>query len=177
MNKTSIGKILFTEEQIQSKVAKLGKKISKDYKDKNPVVIGILKGSAYFMADLTRHLNIPLNIDFLSIGIYPGVTNETGVVRITKDLDISVTGRHILMIEDVIGTGLTLGYICQQLESRKPASLKICTLLDNPSDRLVNIPVDYCGFIQPDIFVIGYGMDYQEEYRNLPYIAELVETK
>jgi hypoxanthine phosphoribosyltransferase len=122
---------------------------------------------------LTRQLTIPLSIDFLSIGIYPGVTSETGIVRITKDLDISVTGRHILMIEDVIGTGLTLGYICQHLESSKPASLKICTLLDNPSDRLISIPVDYYGFIQPEAFVVGYGMDYEEKYRNLPYIAEL----
>lgn len=112
-------------------------------------------------------------IDFLSIGVHPGVTSKTGIVRITKDLDLSITGRHVLMVEDVIGTGLTLGYILQHLQSSKPASLKICTLLDKPSDRLLNIPVDYYGFIQPDAFVIGYGLDYEEQYRNLPYIAEL----
>lgn len=173
MSKTGIGKILFSEEDIQRRVAEMGRQISADYQDKNPVVVSILKGSLYFVADLTRQLTIPLNIDFLSIGVYPGVTSKTGIVRITKDLDISVTGRHILMVEDVIGTGLTLGYICQYLESSRPASLKICTLLDNPADRLLSIPVDYCGFTQPDVFIIGYGMDYEEEYRNLPYIAEL----
>lgn len=173
MSETGVGKILFTEEDIRLRVAEMGRQISADYQGKNPVIVSILKGSLYFLADLTRQLNIPLNIDFLSIGVYPGVTSETGIVRITKDLDISVTGRHVLMVEDVIGTGLTLGYICQHLKSSQPASLKICTLLDNPSDRLLSIPVDYYGFIQPDAFIIGYGLDYEEKYRNLPYIAEL----
>ncbi|HWI55279.1 MAG TPA: hypoxanthine phosphoribosyltransferase [Desulfobacteria bacterium] len=177
MSETAIGKILFSEEDIRLKVAEMGRQISADYKDKDPLIVSILKGSLYFVADLTRQLTIPLSLDFLSIGVHPGVTNETGVVRITKDLDISVTGRHILMVEDVIGTGLTLGYICQYLQSSKPASLKICTLLDNPSERLINIKVDYCGFIQPDTFVIGYGLDYKEKYRNLPYIAELSGAK
>ncbi len=174
MNDPAIGKIVFSEDDIRRRVAELGRQISEDYRDKNPVVVSILKGSLYFVADLTRQLTIPLNIDFLSIGVYPGVTSETGIVRITKDLDISVTGRHVLMVEDVIGTGLTLGYILQHLQSARPASLKVCTLLDNPSDRLLNIPVDYCGFIQPDVFVVGYGLDYEEKYRNLPYIAEFV---
>lgn len=173
MNETGIGKIIFSEDDIRRRVAEMGQQISADYQDKNPVIVSILKGSLYFVADLTRQLTIPLNIDFLSIGVYSGVTSKTGIVRITKDLDISVTGRHVLMVEDVIGTGLTLGYICQHLESSKPASLKICTLLDNPSDRLLSIPVDYCGFIQPNAFVVGYGLDYEEKYRNLPYIAEL----
>ena len=175
MSETGVGKILFTEEDIRLRVAEMGRQISADYQGKNPVIVSILKGSLYFLADLTRQLNIPLNIDFLSIGVYPGVTSETGIVRITKDLDISVTGRHVLMVEDVIGTGLTLGYICQYLQASKPASLKICTLLDNPSERLLNIKVDYCGFIQPDAYVIGYGLDHEEKYRNLPYIAELLE--
>jgi len=173
MKETGIGKILFSEEAIRQRVAEMGRQISSDYQDRDTVIVSVLKGSLYFVADLTRQLTIPLSIDFLSIGLYPGVTSETGIVRITKDLDISVTGRHVLMVEDVIGTGLTLGYICQHLESSKPASLKICTLLDNPSERLLNIPVDYRGFIQPDTFVVGYGLDYEEKYRNLPYIAEL----
>ena len=173
MKETEIGKILFSEEAIRQRVAEMGRQISSDYQDRDTVIVSVLKGSLYFVADLTRQLTIPLSIDFLSIGLYPGVTSETGIVRITKDLDISVTGRHVLMVEDVIGTGLTLGYICQHLESSKPASLKICTLLDNPSERLLNIPVDYRGFIQPDTFVVGYGLDYEEKYRNLPYIAEL----
>lgn len=177
MSEPSIGKILFSEEDIRRRVAEMGQKINEDYKDKELVVVSILKGSLYFVADLTRQLTVPLNIDFLSIGVHPGVTSETGVVRITKDLDISITGRHVLMVEDVIGTGLTLGYICQYLQAGQPASLKICTLLDNPAERLLNIKVDYCGFIQPDVYVIGYGLDYKEKYRNLPYIAELSRGK
>lgn len=176
MMSRTLGKILFTEEQIRLRVAEMGRQISEDYKDKDPLIVSILKGSLYFVADLTRQMTIPLSLDFLSIGVHPGITNETGVVRITKDLDISITGRHILMVEDVIGTGLTLGYICQYLQAGKPANLKICTLLDNPSERLINIKVDYCGFIQPNAFVIGYGLDYEEKYRNLPYIAELLGT-
>jgi len=173
MNNNPIGKILFTEDDIKNKVAEMGRQISTDYKGQDLIIVSILKGSLYFVADLTRHLTVPVAIDFLSIGVHPGVTSKTGIVRITKDLDLSITGRHVLMVENVIGTGLTLGYILQHLQSSKPASLKICTLLDKPSDRLLNIPVDYYGFIQPDAFVIGYGLDYEEQYRNLPYIAEL----
>ena len=176
MGETSIGKIVFSEEDIGRRVMEMGQQISADYQNKDPLIVSILKGSLYFVADLTRQLSIPLSLDFLSIGVHPGVTNQTGVVRITKDLDISITDRHVLMVEDVIGTGLTLGYICQHLQAAKPASLKICTLLDNPAERLINIKVDYCGFIQPDAFVIGYGLDYEEKYRNLPYIAELLGT-
>lgn len=174
MSGPAVGKILFSEEDIRRRVTEMGCQISADYKDKDLVIVSILKGSLYFVADLTRRLTIPLSLDFLSIGVHPGITKETGVVRITKDLDLSITGRHVLMVEDVIGTGLTLGYICQYLQSGKPASLKICTLLDNPSERLITIKVDYCGFIKPDAFVIGYGLDYKEKYRNLPYIAELL---
>lgn len=176
MSGTAIGKVLFSEEDIRRRVAEMGAQISADYIDKDLLIVSVLKGSLYFVADLTRQLTIPLSLDFLSIGVYPGVTKETGVVRITKDLHIPITGRHILMVEDVIGTGLTLGYICQHLQSGKPASLKICTLLDNPSERLLNIKVEYCGFMQPNAFVIGYGLDYEEKFRNLPYIAELLPT-
>jgi hypoxanthine phosphoribosyltransferase len=129
-----------------------------------------LQGSFYFVADLSRHLTIPLIIDFLSIGISHD-DNKAGV-RFTKDLDIDLAGRHVLLVEDVIGTGFTLGYICQHLESANPASLKICTLFDNSAERLLTINIDYRCFMMPDVFVVGYGLDYRQKYRNLPYIAE-----
>ncbi|MCR6545490.1 hypoxanthine phosphoribosyltransferase [Dehalobacterium formicoaceticum] len=167
-----IGKVIFTEEQIQQQIKQMADQINQDYQGMELIIICILKGSLYFTADLTRLLTIPLNVDFLSIGVSKEAGGNPGVVRITKDLDLSLTGRHVLLVEDVIGTGLTLGYICQHLESGKPASLKICTLLDNPAERLINMPIAYRGFLMPDVFVVGYGLDYQEKYRNLPYIAE-----
>lgn len=123
------------------------------------------------MSDLTRYMTIPVSIDFLSIGVYPEVTKKTGIVRFNKELDLSITGRHVLLVEDIVGTGLTLSYICQHMEAFKPASLKICTLLDNPSERLLAINIDYRCFIMPDVFLVGYGLDYEQRYRNLPYIA------
>jgi len=172
MNSPGIGKIIFSQDQIQQRVAEIGHVINQDYQGKELVIVCILKGSFYFVADLTRHLTVPLIIDFLSIGVSHGETNKTGVVQFTKDLDVTLTGRHVLLVEDVIGTGLTLGYICQHLEASKPASLKICTLLDNPAERLLTINIDYRCFIMPDLFVVGYGLDYKQRYRNLPYIAE-----
>jgi hypoxanthine phosphoribosyltransferase len=172
MDFNPIGKIIFTQEQIQQRVAEIGRTIDQDYQGKEVIAISVLKGSLYFLADLTRHLTIPLNIDFLSIKAFSDETTKTGVVRFTKDLDLSITGRHVLLVEDVIGTGLTLGYICQHLEAAKPASLKICTLLDNPAERLLTINIDYRCFVMPDVFVVGYGLDYQERFRNLTYIAE-----
>lgn len=172
MNSPGLGKIVFSEEQIQERIAEIGREINRDYRDKELIVVGILKGSFYFVADLTRHLTIPLNIDFIAIGIYPEVTHKTGVIRFSKDLDFSITDRHVLLIEDVVGTGLTLAYICQHLEAARPASLKICTLLDNPAERLLTINIDYRCFTMPDVYVVGYGLDHHEQYRNLPYIAE-----
>lgn len=166
-------RVLINEERLQSRVAELGAQISGDYAERHPVIVSVLRGGFYFVADLTRQLSIPAHIDFLAIGIYPGATAKTGVVRITKDLEIDISGRHVLMVEDIIRTGLTLGYLYQHLESHKPASLSVCTLLDNPAERLVNIPIRYRGFTISDQFVIGYGMDYKEDYRHLPYIAEL----
>ncbi len=172
MNIPGMGRIVYTQEQIQQSIAEIGYIISQDYQGKELVVVSVLKGSLYFLADLTRQLNIPLKIDFLSIGVSPEASSKPGAVRFTKDLDLSLTGRHVLLVEDVIGTGLTLGYICQHLESAKPASLKICTLLDNPAERLLTITIDYRCFVMPDVFLVGYGLDYKEQYRNLPYIAE-----
>ena len=172
MNLSGIGKTLFTQEQIQLRVEEIAQEIDRDYQGKDLVIVSILKGAIYFMSDLTRRLTVPLQLDFLSIGIRPGEANHPGFVSFNNDLEISIAGRHVLLVEDVIGTGLTIGYICQHLESAKPASLKICTLLDKPTDRLLHIDVAYCCFILPELFVVGYGLDYKEQYRNLPYIAE-----
>lgn len=173
MSLTGVKRIIFTEEQIKSKVSELGEQISKNYKDKHPILISVLKGTMYFVADLTRQLDIPVNIDFMSIGVYQGLAKNSGIVRINKDLDLNITGRHVLFVEDIINTGLTMGYLVQNMEARKPASIKICTLLNNPQKRLMNIPLEYVGFEVPDIFLVGYGLDYNQEYRHLPYIGEL----
>jgi hypoxanthine phosphoribosyltransferase len=172
MTLSEIGKIIYSEEEIQKQVAAIGREIDLDYQGQELIAISVLKGSLYFLADLTRHLTMPLSIDFLSIRAFSDETHKTGIVRFTKDLDLSITGRHVLLVEDVIGTGLTLGYVCQHLEAAKPASLKICTLLDNPAERLLTIDIAYRCFVMPNVFVVGYGLDYQERYRNLPYIAE-----
>lgn len=169
MSEPGIKKIIFTQEQIQHRVAEVAAEINQDYQDKELVIVGVLKGSVYFVVDLSRHLTMPINIDFLSIGMSPG---EHHKIRFKKDLDLDLTGRHVLLVEDVIGTGLTLGYICQHLEDVKPASLKICTLLDNPTGRLLSINIDYRCFEMSDMFLVGYGLDYNEQYRNLPYLAE-----
>ncbi len=176
MNLTGVKKIIFGEETILNRIAEMGKQISDDYRDKHPVLISVLKGTMYFVADLTRQMDIPLNIDFMSIGVYPGITKNTGIVRINKDLDINITGRHVLMIEDIINTGLTMGYLVQNMEARKPASIKVCTLLNNPHKRLMNIPLEYVGFQVPDIMLVGYGIDCNQEFRHLPYIAQFDDS-
>jgi hypoxanthine phosphoribosyltransferase len=172
MNLTKIKKIIFSKKQIRDRVKELGQQISADYKDKHPILISVLKGTLYFMADLTRAIDIQVNIDFMSIGVYPGVSRNTGIVKINKDLDLNITGRHVLFVEDIINTGLTMGYLVQTMESRKPASIKICTLLNNPQKRLMNIPLEYVGFEVPDTYLVGYGLDHNQEYRHLPYIGE-----
>lgn len=171
MKTEGLGKIYFTAEQIQQRIAEISHRINQDYAGKELVIVSVLKGSLYFVADLTRHLTMPLLIDFLSIGIFPESSGKPGI-KIRKNLDIDLKDRHVLLLEDVIGTGLTLGYICQYLEEFQPASLKICTLLDNPAERLITIKIDYLCFTMPDVFLVGYGLDFQEKYRNLPYIAE-----
>lgn len=175
MNKPGIGKIIYTEEEIQQKIAELAQVINRDYNGEKLIVIAVLKGSFYFVADLTRHLTMPLNIDFISIGSTPEELNMTGVIRFTRNVGLNLSEQHVLLVEDVIGTGLTLGFICQHLETFGPASLKICTLLDNPAGRILTLPIDYSCFTMPDLFLVGYGLDYNEEYRNLRYIAEYRE--
>ncbi len=169
----SLGQILFTEEEIQAKVKELGNLISRDYQDKDLLLVNVLKGGVVFLADLLRYINIPVSIDFMAISGYGATTTKAGVVKIVKDLDESIEGRNILIVEDIIDTGLTLGYLIKNLISRNPANLKICTLLDRSIRRIVDIVIDYKGFELPDVFVVGYGLDYQQLYRNLPYIAVL----
>ncbi|MEW6044883.1 MAG: hypoxanthine phosphoribosyltransferase [Bacillota bacterium] len=170
-----VGRIVYNEHTIRRKVQQLGEAISRDYDGLNPVLVSVLKGAIYFVADLTRAIRVPLQLDFLAISRYGQSSDETGVVRITKDLDINITGRHVLMVEDVIDTGLTLGYLLRILEGRRPASLYVCTLLDNRARRLVELPIRYRGFLMPDEFLVGYGLDWREDFRHLPYLAVLAE--
>lgn len=165
-------KIIITQEQIEEKIAELGRQISIDYAGKDLILVGVLRGSAYFMVDLTRKMHIPFAIDFISISHYSEQSDSAGVVRITKDLDLGVTGKHVLVIEDIVDTGLSLGYLLRNLKTRNPASLKVCTLLNVEARRIMEVPVDYKGFDLPNIFVVGYGLDYKEKYRNLQFIAE-----
>lgn len=165
-------KIIITQEQIEEKIAELGRQISIDYAGKDLIIVGVLRGSVYFMVDLTRKMHIPFAIDFISISHYSEQSDSAGVVRITKDLDLGVTGKHVLVIEDIVDTGLSLGYLLRNLKTRNPVSLKVCTLLNVEARRIMEVPVDYKGFDLPNIFVVGYGLDYKEKYRNLQFIAE-----
>ena len=169
-----IEKVMISKEQIQAKLEQLGKIISNDYRDKQDILmVGVLKGAVIFMSDLVRYIDIPVHLDFMAVSSYGTSTESSGVVRILKDLDKSVEGKNIIIVEDIIDSGLTLSYLSDILRSRKPASLKICTLLDKPSRRKANITVDYLGFEIPDYFVVGYGLDYAGKYRNLPDICIL----
>ena len=169
-----IEKILINETELKDKVAQLGNQISDDYKGLSPVFITVLRGSIIFLCDLIREVKIPISLDFLSVSSYSGQTH-TGVVRIIKDLDENIENRHVVLIEDIIDTGLTLNYIVGMLRDRKPASIKVCALLDKKVRRIIDIPIDYKGFEIPDEFVVGYGMDYNQQYRNLPFIGILKE--
>ncbi len=171
MKRQGVGESLISEEELQNRIQELAVEIDRDYKDKHPIVISVLKGAFYFVADLTRAISTPVNIDFLAISQMPGVSRDTGIVRISKDLDLSIAERHVIMVEDIIDTGLTLAYLLQNLAPRRPKSLNVCVLLDNPARRLVELPIKYTGFHIPDQYVVGYGLDYKEEYRHLPYIA------
>lgn len=168
-----IRQVLYTQEQIQERVAELGEAISQDYAGRNPLMIGVLKGVLFFMADLLRELTIQAEVDFIAVSSYSREAREHGMVRLMKDLDVSISGRHVLFIEDVIDTGLTLNYLLQNLRARQPASLEVCVLFDKSSSRLLNIPIKYKGFDLPPYFVVGYGLDFREKYRNLPFIGLL----
>ena len=165
--------VLIPHAQIQARVAELGAQISADYSGKDLTVIGILKGSVLFMADLLRAISMPLAIDFMAVTSYGASTTSSGNVRILKDLDSSITGRHLLIVEDIIDSGLTMQYLLNNLASRGAASLRVCTLLDKPERRLTDVRADYTGFAVPNEFVVGYGLDYNQMYRNLPDIGVL----
>ncbi|MFO7625451.1 MAG: hypoxanthine phosphoribosyltransferase [Anaerolineales bacterium] len=170
---TDISEIILSQEAIQERVAELGKAISKDYARSNPLLVGVLKGVVFFMADLLRSITIPVEVDFIAISSYSPETRGQGFVRLVKDLEIPIQGRHILFIEDVIDTGLTLNYILNNLRARQPASLEVCVLFDKAERRLIDIPIKYKGFDLPDRFVVGYGLDHREKYRNLPFVGLL----
>lgn len=170
-----IAEILIPEAEIQAKVRELGRAISRDYAGKDLVLISVLRGGFVFLADLCRVITLPVTIDVMAVSSYGPDARPLGVVKILKDLDESVTDREILVVEDVIDTGLTLSYLLRNLEPRAPASLKVCVLLDKPARRIVDLPIAYRGFEVPDKFVVGYGLDYRQRYRNLPYIGILTK--
>ena len=168
-----IDKILITEKDIQDKVLQLGEAISRDYEGKYPLLIGVLKGATVFMSDLARSIRIPLELDYISISSYGSSAETSGEVRLVKDLDEAVEDRHVLIVEDIVDTGLTLSYLIRNISARRPKSVKVCALLDKPSRRIQEVQIDYTGFEIPDKFVVGYGLDYAQKYRNLPYICTL----
>ena len=168
-----VSKILVDEDTLRRRIAELGAEVSADYVGKDLLLVGVLKGAVFFMADLMRRLTIPCEVDFMAISSYGASTDSSGVVRILKDLDINIEGRDVLVVEDIIDSGLTLSYLMRMLESRNPASLEVCALLTKPARREIDVPVRYTGFEIPNEFVIGYGLDFGERYRNLPYVAVL----
>jgi hypoxanthine phosphoribosyltransferase len=171
--KNAVGEILIDEEPLQARIAELGAEISRDYAGRDLLLVGVLKGAVFFLADLMRELSVPCEIDFMAISSYGAGTDSSGVVRILKDLDMNIAGRDVLVVEDIIDSGLTLSYLMRSLTARKPASLEVCTLLTKPERREVDVPVRYVGFEIPNKFVIGYGLDFDQRYRNLPYVAVL----
>ena len=169
----AVASVMIDEATLQAKVAEIGAAISRDYAGKQPLLVAVLKGGINFMADVLRQVTVPVTIDFIAISSYGPATQATGVVRILKDLDRSIQGSHVLVVEDIIDTGLTLNYILKVLRARKPASLEVATLLNKPVHRLANIELKYKGFDLPDLFVVGYGLDYKQRYRNLPFVCVL----
>jgi hypoxanthine phosphoribosyltransferase len=170
-----VGEVLIDEEQLAGRIRELGREISSDYAGRELLLVGVLKGAVFFMADLMRSITVPCEIDFMAISSYGAATDSSGVVRILKDLDINIEGRHVLVVEDIIDSGLTLSYLVRNLESREPASLDVCALLTKPERREIEVAVRYVGFEIPNRFVIGYGLDFAERYRNLPYVGVLHE--
>ncbi len=169
----AIEKVLVSKEELKEINQRLGAQITEDFKDKNLLVVGILKGSVYFMTDLTRCIDLPLKIDFLAVSSYGSGTTSSGAVKILKDIDINLEGYDILLVEDILDSGRTLNYVCNMLETRNPKSISIVTLLDKPERRVVDLTPDYVGCDVPDEFVVGYGLDYDQKYRNLGYIGAL----
>jgi hypoxanthine phosphoribosyltransferase len=170
------GEVLIDAGKLQRRIAELGAEISADYAGRELLLVGVLKGAVFFLSDLMRQLTVPCEIDFMAISSYGASTDSSGVVRILKDLDINIEGRHVLVVEDIIDSGLTLSYLMRNLEAREPATLEVCALLTKPERREIDVPVRYTGFEIPNRFVIGYGLDFAERYRNLPYVAVLDDS-
>ena len=162
---------LISEKDVAEKIAQMGAQISKDYEGESVYLLCILKGGVFFTTELAKHITVPVTLDFMSVSSYGGETTSSGIVRIVKDLDTPIEGKNVLIAEDIIDTGRTLAYLMEHLKQRKPKSLKLCTLLDKPDRRVSDVKVDYTGFEIPDEFVVGYGLDYDQKYRNLPYIG------
>lgn len=171
-----IEKVLLSEDEIRRRILELGEQITVDYAGKEILMIGVLRGAVVFMADLARAVNVPVSIDFMAVSSYGSGTQSSGIVRIIKDLDEDITGRQVLVVEDIVDTGLTLTYLLENLKSRNPAGVRLCTLLNKPDRRKIAVEIDYNGFTIPDQFVVGYGLDYGERYRNLPFIGILKPT-
>ena len=172
---TGFNQIVVEEKEIRRRVTELAERISADYKEKVPLLVCILKGAVFFMADLVREITIPCELDFMAVSSYGSATDSSGVVRILKDLDAHIADRHVIIVEDIVDSGLTLSYLRKNLGARGPASVEVCSLLTKPARRKVDIPCKYIGFEIPDVFVVGYGLDYEERFRNLRFIAELSE--
>jgi len=168
-----LGEVLVGAEELQRRVVELGEQISRDYAGKRLLLVGVLKGAVFFLSDLMRYIDIPVEVDFMAVASYGSATDSSGVVRILKDLDVAIEGRDVLIVEDIVDSGLTLQYLLRNLGSRGPSSLEVCALLTKPERRKVDLPARYVGFEIPDRFVVGYGLDYAEQYRNLPFVAVL----
>ncbi len=171
----SVGEVLISSEQLELRIQQLGSEISRDYTGKDLVIVGVLRGAVVFIADLLRQLEVPCEIDFMAVSSYGSSRDSSGVVRILKDLDDSITGRDVLIVEDIVDSGLTLNYLMRTLRARDPASLEVCSLLTKPERRRVEVPIRYTGFEIPNTFVVGYGLDHAQRYRNLDHVASLPE--
>ena len=168
-----IDRVLYTPDQIQKRISELGDQITKDYSGESLAVIGVLRGVLFFMADLLRKIRVPVEVDFMSVSSYSPESRDLGYVRLVKDLDLSITGRHVLFVDDIIESGLTLNYLLQNLKARQPAGLEVCVLFNKEQPRLIDLPLRYEGFKIPDYYVVGYGLDYREKYRNMPFVGLL----
>jgi hypoxanthine phosphoribosyltransferase len=172
-----VGEILVQQDELRNRVRELALAVSRDYADRELFLVGVLKGAVFFLSDLMRHLEVDCEVDFMAVSSYGSSTDSSGVVRILKDLDASIEDRHVLIVEDIVDSGLTLSYLLRTLRARNPASLEVCALLTKPERRKVDLPIKYVGFEIPNRFAIGYGLDYAERYRNLPYVAVLTAEK
>jgi hypoxanthine phosphoribosyltransferase len=173
VEESTIGEVLVSAEDLQRRVAELGEQITNDYAGRSLLLIGVLKGAVFFLSDLMRFIGVPVEVDFMAVASYGSATDSSGVVRILKDLDAAIEGRDVLIVEDIVDSGLTLQYLMRNLGSRNPSTLEVCALLTKPERRKVDLPTRYVGFEIPNRFVVGYGLDYAERHRNLPYVAVL----